>query len=457
MGTEGSYWENDGSFWDEDQYDKADWDKDSYNETFWTDLYNITIVGWSDESDETKIDFFNWTVGGEDMVWIEPSPQPGNTTHCLADIDGKRCCNKNETMIAEWIQQGSQFVCRKREKPSFYDPCKDQCNEDKVNFCLESCLSETSCRHDMNHRECCTTNYDEYMQWFMGDWKEFRCPADKITTTKNEKYCSEDMNGVRCCAKRDVFKHNENFNCHDMNNVDNDKFSTMTDFDEHPYLECKCKDTALARALDTKRNPCRCDEGAEIGEVDWDVIFETEGSFYTTEGSSEKWIDTDGSYWEDDGSYWDDDNYDEADIDAWADLFNIEIVGWSDGSDETYVDFFDWTVDGEDMVWIEPIDYEVEEESFCLDDINGERCCNDNDAIIEDWINQGTEFECPSDWDKLMEDLSNALGENLMVVLGIVAAIVGTCCICLCCCCCGCRKRQQQSQQQSVTVNVNKK
>ena len=87
-------------------------------------------------------------------------------------------------------------------------------------------------------------------------------------------------------------------------------------------------------------------------------IFETEGSFYTTEGSSEKWIDTDGSYWEDDGSYWDDDNYDEADIDAWADLFNIEIVGWSDGSDETYVDFFDWTVDGEDVVWIEEYDYE---------------------------------------------------------------------------------------------------
>ena len=78
--NDGSFWENDGSFWDEDKYDKADWDNKTnwdkdYNETFWKDLYNITIVGWSDESDETKIDFFNWTVGGEDMVWIESAPK----------------------------------------------------------------------------------------------------------------------------------------------------------------------------------------------------------------------------------------------------------------------------------------------------------------------------------------------------------------------------------------------
>jgi hypothetical protein len=138
-------------------------------------------------------------------------------------------------------------------------------------------------------------------------------------------------------------------------------------------------------------------------------------------------------------------------MDAWADLFNIDIVGWSDESDETNVDFFDWTVNGEDMVWIEPA-HETEDDSFCLDDIHGERCCNDNEAIIDDWIQQGTQFECPSDWDKIM----SAIEENLMIVVGLVAAILGTCCICICCCCCGCRKKQP-SQQQTVTVNVNKK
>merc|ERR1711892_100701 len=342
-------------------------------------------------------------------------------------------------------------------KTTYYDPCSELNESDK-----EKCREESFCRHDKHHRECCTIDYEVYMDWYTGDWMDFMCPDDKLTNTKKEKYCDYDSNDVYCCAKKDVFANNPGFDCHNLNNVDNDKF---THFDEEPHFECKCKDPEMVRAVNFDkgpRDPCKCEEGQDHGEIDWDVIFETEGSFFTTEGSSDAAWENEGSYWENDGSYMESDEfYNETDYinttgweeDEWVDWFDITIIE-GDGSDyETDINFWDWTVGGEDIVWIEPAP-EMEDFNHCLDDIHGERCCNSNEAIIGEWIQEGAEFECPNtSFEQMLEDTLNALGDNLMIVLGIVAAVMGTCCICVCICCCRCCKKKQPHQQQTVIIN----
>ena len=98
--------------------------------------------------------------------------------------------------------------------------------------------------------------------------------------------------------------------------------------------------------------------------------------------------------------------------------------------------------------------FSVEDFNHCLDDIRGERCCNSNEAIIDEWIQEGAEFECPNtSFEQMLEDTLNALGDNLMIVLGIIAAVMGTCCICVCICCCRCCKKKQPNQQQTVIIN----
>ena len=96
-----------------------------------------------------------------------------------------------------------------------------------------------------------------------------------VVCSEKEKYCNEDSSGVYCCAKKDVFTNKDDFSCEDMKNVDDDK---IPDFDKPQHLECKCKDMMMARAYDEKwkpLDPCRCEEGKETGEVDWDMVRKT--------------------------------------------------------------------------------------------------------------------------------------------------------------------------------------
>ena len=51
------------------------------------------------------------------------------------------------------------------------------------------CRQEVFCRHDKSHKECCTTDYDTYMQWFDGpDFTDFECPDEKVTNTSKFLY-----------------------------------------------------------------------------------------------------------------------------------------------------------------------------------------------------------------------------------------------------------------------------
>ena len=58
-------------FYNETDYiNTTGWEEDE-----WVDWFDITIIEGDGSDYETDINFWDWTVGGEDIVWIEPAPE----------------------------------------------------------------------------------------------------------------------------------------------------------------------------------------------------------------------------------------------------------------------------------------------------------------------------------------------------------------------------------------------
>ena len=78
--TEGSYYEHDDDYYtdDETQFQNAS----QWDDAKWNSWFEIDVV--HEDGNSVDYNFMEWSVGGEDMVWMEPVSNYG-TFLCFFD------------------------------------------------------------------------------------------------------------------------------------------------------------------------------------------------------------------------------------------------------------------------------------------------------------------------------------------------------------------------------------